>query len=129
MERSLETRVRELFAEAMERPPRDRPAFLRAACNGRQELLAEILALVEASDRAGDCLFMAGPTVGPFSSDMPLRSPVRGAALPAAEQPGDMVGRYRLLQLIGEGGFGSVFRAEQQHPVRRQVAIKVTKLG
>src|SRR5437867_5505025 len=40
-----------------------------------------------------------------------------------------MIGRYKLLERIGEGGFGTVFMAEQQHPVRRKVALKVLKAG
>jgi serine/threonine protein kinase/Tfp pilus assembly protein PilF len=47
----------------------------------------------------------------------------------AAEHPGDVIGRFRLIERIGHGGFGVVFRAEQQEPVRRQVALKVIKLG
>jgi serine/threonine protein kinase/WD40 repeat protein/tetratricopeptide (TPR) repeat protein len=49
--------------------------------------------------------------------------------LPPVEQPGDWIGRYRLLQKIGEGGFGAVYMAEQQEPVRRRVALKIVKLG
>ncbi len=45
------------------------------------------------------------------------------------EQPGDAIGRYKLLQLIGEGGFGTVYMAEQKEPVRRRVALKIVKLG
>src|SRR5205823_6669324 len=46
-----------------------------------------------------------------------------------AEQPGDRIGRYKLLQQIGEGGCGVVYMAEQEEPVRRKVALKVIKLG
>ena len=48
---------------------------------------------------------------------------------PAIEKPGQMIGRYKLLQEIGEGGFGNVFLAEQREPVVRKVALKVIKLG
>src|SRR6185436_2441648 len=48
---------------------------------------------------------------------------------PGGEQPGDRIGNYRLLQKIGEGGFGVVYMAEQEQPVRRRVALKVIKLG
>src|SRR5205823_9869089 len=48
---------------------------------------------------------------------------------PAAEGPGAAVGPYKLLEQIGEGGFGIVFMAEQQHPLRRRVALKVIKPG
>ena len=49
--------------------------------------------------------------------------------LPLSEQPGERIGRYKLLEQIGEGGFGMVYVAEQQEPVRRRVALKVIKLG
>jgi len=48
---------------------------------------------------------------------------------PALERAGATIGRYKLLERIGEGGFGVVFLAEQQHPVRRKVALKVIKAG
>ena len=49
--------------------------------------------------------------------------------LPLTEKPGDRIGRYKLLQQIGEGGCGVVYMAEQEEPVRRRVALKVIKLG
>ncbi len=57
--------------------------------------------------------------------------PVRTIALslPPSEQPGDKIGRYKLLQEIGTGGFGVVYMAEQEEPVRRRVALKVIKIG
>ena len=45
------------------------------------------------------------------------------------EKPGDRIGRYKLLEQIGEGGYGIVFMAEQAEPIRRRVALKVVKLG
>ncbi len=45
------------------------------------------------------------------------------------EQPGDMLGRYKLIEILGEGGFGTVWRAEQSEPIRREVALKVIKAG
>src|SRR5213079_580240 len=48
---------------------------------------------------------------------------------PATEKPGDKIGPFKLLQQIGEGGFGTVYMAEQQHPVRRKVALKILKPG
>src|SRR6516164_7095404 len=50
-------------------------------------------------------------------------------ALPVTEKPGDKIGRYKLLQQVGEGGWGVVYMAEQEEPVRRRVALKVIKLG
>jgi eukaryotic-like serine/threonine-protein kinase len=69
------------------------------------------------------------------SSLCPRCSPHSGAAgsvllpLPLSEKPGDKIGRYKLLQEIGAGGFGVVYMAEQEEPVRRRVALKIIKLG
>src|SRR5439155_5150358 len=61
---------------------------------------------------------------------VPLMEPETvSPAAPLCEAAGATVGRYKLLQLIGEGGFGAVFMAEQTVPVRRKVAIKIIKLG
>jgi serine/threonine protein kinase len=49
--------------------------------------------------------------------------------MPATEKHGDRIGRYKILQQIGEGGCGVVYMAEQEEPVRRRVALKVIKLG
>src|SRR5207253_4349403 len=59
-------------------------------------------------------------------------SPVaHGATIdePPAERPGTVIGPYKLLQQIGEGGMGTVFMAEQTHPVQRKVALKIIKSG
>jgi serine/threonine protein kinase len=54
---------------------------------------------------------------------------LRQVLLPAGRLPTSRIGRYRLLEIIGEGGFGTVWMAEQQEPVRRRVALKIIKLG
>jgi serine/threonine protein kinase/pimeloyl-ACP methyl ester carboxylesterase len=59
----------------------------------------------------------------------PKAAPTMLVSAAPSEQPGDRIGRYKLLQLIGEGGCGAVYMAEQQEPVRRRVALKVIKLG
>src|SRR5262249_10973721 len=58
-----------------------------------------------------------------------LSTQIRAAYKSHIETPGDSIGRYKLLQKIGEGGFGIVYMAEQEQPVRRRVALKVIKLG
>jgi len=77
-------------------------------------LKAQVLALLQAHESAGD-----------FLKHAQLISP---ASL-LTEKPGDRIGRYKLLQQIGEGGCGVVYMAEQEQPVRRRVALKVIKLG
>jgi hypothetical protein len=108
-----------LFARALELPAAERGAYLDQACAGDAILRARVEELLRAEDSAG---FMAAPAAG-------LEATIaRPAPLPE-EKPGDRIGRYKLLQKIGEGGCGVVYMAEQQEPVVRRVALKVTKLG
>jgi serine/threonine protein kinase/tetratricopeptide (TPR) repeat protein len=103
--------------------PEKRTAFLASACAGDAALYAELASMLRAHESA-DTLRnerdIEPPTVAtdaPFSSD-------------AANYPaGTVIGRYRLLEVIGEGGFGVVYRAAQHEPVRRHVALKIIKLG
>jgi serine/threonine protein kinase len=107
-------REEELFAQLLEAPPPERPGRLDVLCAGEPALRARLANLLAASDVAGD--FLEVPPVAP---------PVA----PGEEQPGMHIGRYKLLQKIGEGGCGVVYMAEQDEPVRRRVALKVIKLG
>ncbi len=111
-------RIQTLFERVVGLQPDERGAVLSDACAGNTELLREVRALVDAHDDAIG--FMDAPTA---------RDGVLEAAPTLAEGPGSVIGRYKLLELIGEGGFGRVFHAEQLEPVRRHVAIKVIKLG
>ena len=76
--------------------------------------------------------------VKPITPVVPVDSPPLRAAMnclkagdpmPPSEKPGDRIGRYKLLEQIGEGGCGVVYVAEQEEPLRRRVALKVIKLG
>src|SRR5215472_12269735 len=105
-----------LFGQAQEiEAAEQRAAFLDRACGADGHLRAEVEGLLRAFAQAGD--FMAAPAADTVSHTH------RG------EGPGSRIGPYKLLQPIGEGGFGVVFLAEQQEPVRRQVALKVIKPG
>jgi len=105
--------LREIFLEAVEiKEPAARAAFLREACGGDGVLLQRVEGLLAADEAA------AGREERAASS-----------GTPEAEKAGTRVGRYKLLQQIGEGGCGVVFMAEQEEPVHRKVALKVIKLG
>ena len=116
MDRQHNGRVAEIFDAMLARPAPQWPAFLDEACGGDRALRAEVESLGAAHERAGG--FFADPT----AED-------RGASGGVRQEPGSTIGRYKLLQLIGEGGFGVVYMAEQQHPIRRRVALKIIKLG
>ncbi len=109
-----ENRVEALFNEAINYTPDQRTAFLNGACGNNAELRQKVDTLLKAHDEADEFLPEA-PTLGDSADPI--------------EQPGTVIGRYKLLQPIGEGGMGAVFMAEQSEPVRRKVAFKIIKLG
>ena len=108
-----------IFAEALRLPPEERAAYVAQATAGNPKLRQEVESLL-GSYQAGDFLERAAATQ--------LRQ-TRHITVPLTEKPGDTIGRYKLLQQIGEGGCGVVYMAEQLEPVRRRVAIKIIKLG
>ncbi len=110
--------VRRLFGEALDLTPAERAPFLERACGGDGALRREIERLLDAAARAGE--FLGAPT-GPESTAT-VAGPIR-------EGPGASIGPYRLLHLVGEGGFGAVYMAEQRDPVERRVALKIIKPG
>jgi WD40 repeat protein/serine/threonine protein kinase len=104
-----------LFAAALEkRTPAERAAYLEGACGDDHALRARIESLLAAHDASVDVLDAPPLTTGYTS---------------LTEGPGTIIGPYKLLQQIGEGGMGVVYMAEQQEPVRRKVALKIIKPG
>jgi serine/threonine protein kinase len=100
---------------ALEIPgPQERSAYLDESCTGDQALREEVESLIAA--HFADETFLE-PVADPLWHET------------RREGAGDMIGRYKLIQQIGEGGFGTVFLAEQSQPVKRQVALKVIKPG
>jgi hypothetical protein len=104
-----------LFEVALQLPSEQRAAYLDRACAGDSALRRRVEALLGALERAGGFLTQPAVTVR--------------ADAPITEKAGDRIGRYKLLQEIGEGGCGVVYMADQEEPVRRRVALKVIKLG
>src|SRR6516162_6838469 len=95
--------------------PSERSAYLDRACAGDPALRAQVEQLLKAHQASG--LFMERPAIAlGATGDEPIR-----------ERPGTVIGPYKLMEQIGEGGMGLVFVAEQQQPVRRRVALKVSK--
>ena len=109
-----------IFDAAIDLPPEQRAAYVQEACASDVALRQRVEALIRAHDAAES--FMDRPAAVPVPKTIVL-------TLPPTEQPGDWIGRYKLLQQIGEGGCGVVYMAEQEQPVKRRVALKVIKLG
>ncbi len=111
-------KAKTIFLQAVERhEPSQWDAFLDEACGDSPELRREVEVLLAAHANAG--AFLENGAVAP---DATLDQPI-------TERAGSRIDRYKLLEKIGEGGFGVVFMAEQEEPVRRKVALKVIKPG
>jgi len=109
-----------VFDGALQLPAEQRAEYLRAACGEDAALRERVAGLLQAHAKASGPL--EAPAVAP-------RRPTMAVVPPPGEKPGDRIGPYKILQQIGAGGCGVVFMAEQEHPVRRRVALKVIKLG
>src|SRR5262249_47383 len=114
----LAMNIETVFAAAAQKAQSERAAFLDEACGADAELRRKVERLLKVHDVAGD--FLESPAHTPFAT---------AEYVPIAEKPGSMVGPYKLLQEIGQGGFGVVYMAEQEKPVRRMVALKIIKPG
>lgn len=113
----MENPAEEIFADALELELGEREEFLDHACGGDADLRREVERLL--ADAKSADTFFAELTGG--ATGLPTRKPT--------EESGTQIGPYKLLQKIGEGGFGVVWMAEQEKPIRRMVALKVIKAG
>src|SRR5881394_2895769 len=121
---SAQERESALFALAVEKPVAERVAFLQAVCGKDSALRQRLEALLAAHEQPGELL---GDDNGKSTVKATMKLDL--ADEPADEAVGQMLGRYKLLERVGEGGCGVVYVAEQTEPVRRRVALKVIKLG
>jgi serine/threonine protein kinase len=115
----MNTSAQDLFVQALEMEPAAREVFLARACGEDAELRLEVQRLLVEAERA-DSFFgdSDGATIGAEEFKEAY-----------SEKPGDQIGPYKLREQIGEGGFGSVWVADQEKPVRRRVALKLVKAG
>ena len=114
-------RVKDILFEAIEMAPDSRQEFLARVCEGDPDLCKRVQVLLAAHNH--DQGFMKAGTSGGPRTLGPL------VQEPQDVQPGDSLGRYHLIRELGEGGFGTVFLAEQRDSLKRHVAIKVLKPG
>ena len=133
-----------VFEAALQLPTGERDAFVSGKCESNLALLAEVHALLDAHD-AAPTGFLGEPAAEGIAGDeidvtvrtAPTQRPRTtgggtGGGTGAntyTEKEGDTIGPYKLLQKLGEGGFGVVWMAEQSEPITRMVALKVIKAG
>src|SRR5438876_9976504 len=104
--------VQQLFDAALQQSPEKRQQFLERECGSKQELRREVESLLAAHDESGS--FMAEPAVAGMAEVL-RRTTTRF-------KPGDTVGAYKVLDLVGRGGMGEVYRARDTR-LKRDVAI------
>src|SRR5262245_41483139 len=116
-------RERDLFIETLQKTDAaDRIAYLDAACAGDEILRGRVLQLLVQHENNESFLLDAPAPLPPVPPNNTIDQP-------ASESPGIVIGTYKLIEQIGEGGMGSVWMAQQTEPVKRLVALKLIKAG
>jgi serine/threonine protein kinase len=116
-------RVRRIFMTIVEKPSSEWDARLDEACGDDAELRRPVAKLLEAHAAGEGILDQAVGTAACAAGVAGVNPPT------STDQPGAVIGPYKLLQQIGKGGMGTVFMAEQTQPVQRKVALKIIKPG
>ena len=123
---SNETNTETILDEALQlKTGPERQAYLKKACADNEGLLRKVEDMLEAHQRAGEFLKHLEMLVSPDDIDETGKT----IEIDLSEQVASVIGRYKLLEKIGEGGMGVVYMAEQTEPVTRKVALKIIKLG
>ena len=115
-----------MFVAAVKLPPDQWEAFLKEACAATRTCAARSSDLLQAHQQAGSFLDQPAAPVRATGDFDPAANGVTAAA---QEGPGTIIGPYKLLEQIGEGGMGEVWMAEQREPMQRKVALKIIKAG
>jgi serine/threonine protein kinase len=115
---TIEEQARPIFLGVLEREPDQWPPFLDEACGGSGELRARVEQLLRAHHAMG--------SIHAHRAEAPVAT-IDEATV--AERPGSLIGPYKLIEPIGEGGMGTVWLAQQTEPVKRLVALKLIKAG
>jgi eukaryotic-like serine/threonine-protein kinase len=126
-------RVKDIFLSALDRwDPAERAAYLHEAYGGDEALRGQVEALLHRHEQAGSFL-MAPPVDQGATAASAENEEDQEQRKASSDTPtnavGGCIGPYKLMQKLGEGGMGTVWVAEQQHPVKRRVAVKVIKPG
>src|SRR5262249_11890302 len=124
MDRERWKKIDELFHSALRLPSGERNAFLSGACAGDSDLERHVQSLLLSNREPG---FLDRPALEVAAEFLGRHQAAERSG--GANQPGQIVGPYRLEELIGSGGMGEVWRAEQTEPIRRTVALKLIKSG
>ena len=123
-------REKAVFVEALEiADPAQRRQFLDQACGADQALREQVEKLLAVSQSAGDFFQDCAPALEPEPADAAQVLSAAESALEPEIPETKCIGPYKLLQKLGEGGYGVVYMAEQAQPIRRRVALKIIKLG
>jgi eukaryotic-like serine/threonine-protein kinase len=123
--------VEMIFSAALTCPAAQRAAYLAEACGDNLELRQRVEALLRAEETCKGFLpeQPGSDLKGRHVAAVQTLSLCGTQAFTPAEKPGDCIGRYKLLEALGEGGFGVVYVAEQREPVKRRVALKIIKVN
>jgi serine/threonine protein kinase len=123
-------REKAVFVEALEiADPEQRSQFLDQACGADQALRQQVEKLLALSQSAGSFFQDCAPALEPAAADVAQVLSAAESALEPEIPETKCIGPYKLLQKLGEGGYGVVYMAEQEQPIRRRVALKIIKLG